>query len=343
MREKLGKWLLMAVWGLTAVFLAACGADDEVANTAVPGEPTLNPTQEAIAAVLTYQAENPRATRTIDGWVWFVRTATAEAHYFETATAEAMGLTPTLNPTQEAIAAVLTYQAENPRPTRERWQGANLALTAQAENRQTPTIAPTLAPTATPTPTSTPQPRLADVIIPAGTAPQLDGRFTDGEWDDAGQQTIQTGAGVQVQAFYKHDAANLYVAFDGLDQGSTALFPELLLDTGFDSQSAWNEDDYWFHVSTNLCQGSGAAALWQQCGAPNGWLATDFSQSLSIIEMQIPYATVNLRPGTDQPIALGWAVMQLTTADEEVRAFWPSTAVLAQPATWAKGTAVGGW
>ena len=44
---------------------------------------------------------------------------------------------PPLNTTQQAIAAVLTYQAENPRPTSTRWQGINLAMTAQAQDRFT--------------------------------------------------------------------------------------------------------------------------------------------------------------------------------------------------------------
>jgi hypothetical protein len=268
--------------------------------------------------------------------VWFVRTATAQALSQTT-------VTPTLNATQEAIAAILTYQAENPRPTATRWQGANLAMTSQAQSRQTPSPTPTIAPTATPTLTPTPRPRLANVTIPAGTAPQLDGRFIPGEWDDAASQTIAVSEGVSVSIYYKHDDANLYVAYTGLDQGETALFPELLLDAGFDSNLTWNGDDFWFHVSTNLCQGRGPEARWQQCGASEGWQATDFRQSPSTIEMQVPYALVKLPAGTDHHIAISWAVMQVTAADEEARAFWPATAVFDQPATWAKGTAVGGW
>ena len=330
------KWQLI-LWGVgvTAVLLAACNSNNGV-DTAVPGEPTLNATQQAITGVLTYQAENPRPTRTPDRWVSLSKTATAEMQEMVTAK-------PTLNATQEAIAAILTYQAENPRPTRERSQGANLALTAQAKNRQTPSPTPIVEPTATPPSTPTPQPRTANITIPAGTAPQLDGRFTPGEWNDAASQTIPVGSGINVQIHFKHDEANLYIVFDGLNQGETALFPELLLDTGFDSNLTWDEDDFWFHVSTNLCQGSGPNARWQQCGAPDGWRATDFSQSLSTIEMQIPYDWAGVRPGTNQPIAIGWAVMQLSTTDEEMRAFWPETAVFDQPATWARGTAVGGW
>lgn len=330
------KWqvILLGV-GLTAVLLAACQSDN-VENTAVPGEPTLNATQQAVASILTYQAENPRPTRTPDRWLSISQTATAEMQAQITAE-------PTLNATQQAVAAILTYQAENPRPTATRWLSVNVAMTAQAENRQTPSPTPTAGPTATATVTPTPQPRPASITIPAGTAPQLDGRFTPGEWADAAKQTITTGSGINVQVYTKHDAANLYIAFDGLDQGETALFPELLLDTGFDSNLTWNEDDFWFHVSTNLCRGSGPDALWQQCGTADGWQATDFSQSLATIEMQIPYDLVGLRPGTNQPIAIGWTVMQLSSSDEAVRAFWPETAVFDQPATWAKGTAVDGW
>jgi hypothetical protein len=257
----------------------------------------------------------------------------------QTATAEMQEIAaePTLNATQEAIVAILTYQAENPRPTRERWQGANLALTAQAESRQTPTPTPTIGPTATPTPTPTLQPRTANVAIPSGTAPQLDGRFSEDEWADATSQTIVVNETVKVQTYIKHDAANLYVAFTGLDQGEMALFPELLLDTGFDSNTTWDEDDYWFHVSTNLCQGSGPEALWQQCGAAAGWRATSFAQSTTTIEFQIPYERIGLQAGTNQPVAVGWAVMMLTAAGEEVRYFWPETAVFDRPATWAKG------
>ncbi|MCB9421545.1 MAG: hypothetical protein H6667_17200 [Ardenticatenaceae bacterium] len=331
------KWLfiIIGVW-TTAVLLAACNSNKEVAATAVPGEPTLNPTQQAIADMLTYQAKNPRPTRTPDPWINMSKTATAEIMARATAV-------PTLNATQEAIAAILTYQAENPRPTSTRWVGANLAMTAQAQNRQTPTPSPTIGPTATPTLTPTPPPRTANITIPAAAAPQLDGRFSSGEWDNAAHQTITVSENVKIKVYVQRDATNLYAAFDGLNQGKTALFPELLLDTGFDSNLTWNENDFWFHVSTNVCQGRGPEALWQQCGAPDGWQATDFSQSLSTIEMKIPYELVGVQPGTDQPIAMSWAVMQLSASDEEEREFWPATAVFDQPATWAKGTAVGGW
>lgn len=332
--DKKWRFILWGV-GVTAVLLAACQSNKGV-DTAVPGEPTLNATQQAIAGVLTYQAENPRPTRTPDRWLSMSQTATAEMQAAVTAE-------PTLNATQEAIAGVLTYQAENPRPTRARSLGTNLALTAQAKNRQTPSPTPIIGPTATPTLTATPQPRTANVTIPAGTRPQLDGRITLDEWTDAASQTIPIGSGMNVQIHYKHDNANLYIVFDGLDQGETALFPELVLDTGFDSNLTWNADDFWFHVSTNVCQGSGPAARWQQCGTAVGWQTTDFSQSLSTIEMQIPYESIGLQPGTNQPIAIGWAVMQLNTHDEAVSVFWPETAVFDQPATWARGTAVGGW
>ena len=330
------KWQLI-FWGVgvTAVLLAACNSKNGV-DTAVSGEPTLNATQQAIAGVLTYQAENPRPTQTPNRWVALSQTATAEMQ-------EAAAAEPTLNATQEAIAGVLTYQAENPRPTRSRSLGTNLALTAQAKNRQTPSPTPIVGPTTTPTLTATPQPRTANVTIPTGTAPQLDGRFTPDEWADAASQTIPIGSGMNVQIHYKHDNSNLYIVFDGLNQGETALFPELLLDTGFDSNLTWNEDDFWFHVSTNLCQGSGPAARWQQCGTAVGWQATNFSQSLSTIEMQIPYELIGLQSGTNQPIAISWAVLQLSSSDEEMRTFWPETAVFDQPATWARGTAVGGW
>lgn len=330
-RLKMWQIMVVGVW-LTAVLLTACNSD-EVA-TAVPD--ALNPTQQAIADMLTYQAENPRPTRTPDSWISMSKTATAEMQ--AVAAAE-----PTLNATQEAIAAILTYQAENPRPTRARGMGANLALTAQAENRQTPTPAPTIGPTATPTLTPTPQPRSASVTIPASAAPVLDGRFTPGEWDDAASQMITVSDDVAIQVYFQHDAANLYVTFTGLDQGETAVFPELILDAGYDSNLSWNENDFWFHVSTNVCWGRGPEAIWQQCGPPNGWQTTDFSQSLATIEMQIPYARLGLAAGSDQPIAIAWAVMQLSPDDKEVRMFWPATAVFDQPATWARGTAVAGW
>lgn len=324
-------FILVGIW-VTAVFLTACNSNT-AGDTNVP---TLDATQQAIADVLTYQAENPRATRTPDRWLSISKTATAEMQ-------EVAAVEPTLNATQEAIAAVLTYQAENPRPTATRWQGVNVAMTAQAKNRQTSTPSPTVGPTSTPTLPPTPQPRTANVTIPAGTEPQLDGRFTPGEWDDAASQTIVVSDQVNVSVHFKHDAANLFVAFDGLDQGETALFPELLLDAGYDSNLSWNADDFWFHVSTSSCQGSGPGAQWQQCGPADGWRTTDFSQSLATIEMQIPYALLGLQSGSDQPVAISWAVMQLTPDDEERRTFWPATAVFDRPVTWAKGTAVAGW
>jgi hypothetical protein len=337
----MGKQLKMRLlfiigFGMVVGLLAACQMDEPVGeDTAVPGEPTLNATQQAIAEVLTYQAENPRPTRTIDGWVYFVRTATAEAKLNATAA-------PTLNATQEAIAAILTYQAENPQPTKTRWVGSNILQTEVARRTQTPQFTPTSPPTATPTSPPTLIPRTTQITIPDGAAPELDGRIAPNEWSDGGKQTIFIGD-MAVPVYFKHDAANLYAAFAGLDQGEAALFPELIVDTGFDSNLAWNDNDFWFHVSTNACQGVGPAALWQQCGPADGWLATDFLLSTAVIEMQIPYEMLGIQPGTEQVIGISWGVMALTAADQEVRVFWPETAVIDQPATWARGTAVGGW
>lgn len=327
--------LLVIFVGMMAVILTACEAEDRV-ETAVSGEPTLNATQQAIAIVLTFQAENPRPTRTMDRWAGFVRTATAEALLTTTAT-------PTLNPTQEAVAAILTYQAENPRPTGTRWSGVNLSLTAQAESRFTPTVTPTLTSSPTPTSVPTPRPRTADITIPGGSTPFLDGRLAAEEWDDAANQRLEIDGIGTTQVRYKHDDAHLYFVFNGLNQGEIALFPELFIDAGFDSNLTWDENDHWFHVSTNLCHGTGPDAIWQQCGLADGWTATDFSQSDTVIEMRIPYELIGLQAGQDQAIGIGWNVMMITPSDEEVRIFWPETAVLDQPVTWAKGTAVGGW
>jgi hypothetical protein len=320
---------------MTAVFLTACEAEDRV-ETAVFGEPTLNATQQAIAVVLTYQAENPRPTKTTNRWVGFVRTATAEALLTTTAT-------PTLNPTQEAVAAVLTYQAENPRATATRWSGANLSMTAQSDSRFTPTATSTLMPSPTPTLVPTPRPRAVSIIFPAGSTPFLDGRLATGEWADAANQRLEIDGIGTIWVSYKHDDAHLYFVFNGLNQGGIALFPELLVDAGYDSNLTWNENDHWFHVSTSHCQGTGHDAIWQHCGLADGWAATDFSQSDTVIEMRIPYELIGLRAGQVQAIGIGWNVMMITPDDKEVRIFWPETAVLDQPVTWAKATAVGGW
>lgn len=245
--------------------------------------------------------------------------------------------------TRQAIAFVLTYQAENPQPTDTPWPGwetVEAILTGQPGAAPIETV--TLTPTVTPRPVGTPAP--AEIVaLPAGDAPALDGIMTPGEWDGAGQVWLQFESDLRVPVYVLRAGGQLFVAFDQLDQGEAALFPEIYIDAANNRADAWDQDDWWFHLSTRQCQGRGLGAIWAQCGGEQAWQTTDFVTSGSTIEMAIPYTTLAL-PGPDQSgIGIAFALMRLEPDDSVSRRFWPARSSISQPSTWGAGVIEGGW
>ena len=243
--------------------------------------------------------------------------------------------TPTLNVTQEAIAAMLTYQAANPRPTRTpngftnitQTEAARQAATRDMETRQAETTATPSTLTPTPTPTNTPIPRDTMLTIPYGNAPVLDGTIADGEWEGGTTVTIQPVEGTAVAIQLMHDGNNLYLAYSGLDQ-PIAYAPEVWLDPDNSSGNVLTDADLWFHVSTAVtCQGR-ATNIFEYCGAPQSWQTTIPRDNADIVEMAIPLSHNN-------PMGMLLSLMSITYSGD-ARDSWPATAVAPTPATWAQ-------
>lgn len=172
------------------------------------------------------------------------------------------------------------------------------------------------------------------IQIPLGTPALADGINDPGEWDDAESVEITVSASKKVQVRYKHDGSNLYVAYWGSLESANIRFPELLLDPQNDKSPAWQPDDWWFHVSATDCESQGQHSNYSNCnlaqpdwtGAPNMTQGAPYTDS---IEVMIPFSKVGIQNGD----TLGLAFEVTNTAN--VWNYWPPTAKIGQPDTWA--------
>ena len=151
---------------------------------------------------------------------------------------------------------------------------------------------------------------------------------------DAAAITLSVHDNWPIEVLFQHDEAHLYVAYTGLDADPVAVFPELFLDSNPDTQEIWDGNNWWFHLSTGPCWGQGNNLLWQTCGQPSNWNSTTFVQNSGVIEMQIPYRTINLSAGSNKNIGFLVSLFSLTDVDEEQRQLWPSTSDWEKPPTW---------
>src|SRR5437660_107295 len=69
------------------------------------------------------------------------------------------------------------------------------------------------------------------IEIPCGPPAVIDGAISPGEWEGAGFVKIAIKPGWTVRVFFKHDATNLYFAFEGLKHGDEERYAEVLIRT----------------------------------------------------------------------------------------------------------------
>lgn len=178
------------------------------------------------------------------------------------------------------------------------------------------------------------------VVIPAGAAPQLDGRVQEEEWLDAASIRLSIENEITVQVRMKHDGRNLYCAFSFTNNPGRALvFPELLIDPDHDRSPQWAPDDWWFHVSGTDCEARGTFSDYSNCkadqldwkGIPNYELS-ETPPPVEGIEMTISLEKIGI--SVDRVFGLSLTVELVP----DKRAFWPEAAVMESPSTW--GTAV---
>ncbi len=183
--------------------------------------------------------------------------------------------------------------------------------------------------------------------IPFGVAPVVDGAFTTAEWRDAVTVEFVAAAGaVHVRVHLVHDVTRLYVAFEYVENpGGELVIPEILVDPDNAKASAWQADDWWFHVSAQDCDAQGAyddysrshcgitRALW--AGMPN-FAPDPHSVPLPAIEVQIPLAMVPLSTGAAFGLSL-----TVNAWPSDTRGYWPDAAEIRSPATWGEAILVG--
>jgi hypothetical protein len=225
---------------------------------------------------------------------------------------------------QSEIIAVLTNQAMTPRATR---RPLNFGAVLPSNLTDTPT--PQVEATGTLTPTATPRPRTILLEIPFSAETNV---------PIASQATITSPSNQTIEISLQHDGETLFVIFSGLEAGNLAVFPELIIDPQNDSGQAIDEDDRWFHYSTASCMGQGAGFLWQSCGEPEDWSVKADLADEGVAEFAIPFATLGIDPARDRVIGVLPGLFYLDQNGTEQRIYWPDSAEIDRPVTWAGAT-----
>lgn len=173
--------------------------------------------------------------------------------------------------------------------------------------------------------------------IPCGDAPIIDGDFETNEWKDAASFTIALANSKTVEVLAIHDSSSLYFAFAGNLQ-SQMRFPEVMVDVNNDKTQEWKSDDWWFHVSATDCEYQGQHSNYDSCqterpnwtGIPNMNPGLPTPPLVDTVEIGIPYNTLGSVKNGDT-IGLAFDVTNTFNAWD----YWPATAKLGDPSTWA--------
>ncbi|MBI4547828.1 MAG: hypothetical protein HY707_07610 [Ignavibacteriae bacterium] len=181
------------------------------------------------------------------------------------------------------------------------------------------------------------------IDIRYGQAPQIDGLIAPGEWNDASYIRIPVDSQLVITVRFKHDSSNLYFGFAGFT-GNLMRIPEVLIDIRNDKRLTWQSDDWWFHASSTDCWRQGQYNDYSTCiPETSAWEANNFSRDFKnppqIIEMRIPYNTIELTPSSDKKIGIAFDVTDTRT----VWNFWPPAAQLGAPSSWVTAISSDGW
>jgi len=177
--------------------------------------------------------------------------------------------------------------------------------------------------------------------IPKGSAPSIDGVLSLGEWSDAAQVSILVEPTWEVKVFLKHDAENLYLAFQGVEHGGRRLYPEVMIDPDpeLGRGERWSAGQLWLHVSQNLCEGSGEFNIYERNGvsqcahAKPGWEANNPPDGADI-ELRVSFQKMGLATANARGIGLALDVTDATGDAKQLSRYWPESAEIARPTTW---------
>jgi hypothetical protein len=175
------------------------------------------------------------------------------------------------------------------------------------------------------------------IKIPCGKEVVMDGHINGEEWSDANSISLSIMAGTnEVVVLMKHDGEHLNFAFLGNLESSQIRFPEILIDANHSRSTAWESDDWWFHVSATDCESKGKHSDYSTCketkpewiGIPN---MSGGSTVVDTIEIQIPLSYIGVSIEKDTKIGIAFDVTNTWDSWE----FWPNDADMDSPATWA--------
>jgi len=182
------------------------------------------------------------------------------------------------------------------------------------------------------------------ICIPYGSTPTIDGSQSAGEWSDANTTLLSILGGTDdIEIYFKHDSLNLHLLFVGKLHSSFIRCPEVFLDINNDKGSTWQSDDWWFHVSATDCEYQGEHSNYANCELvrPNWTAANNFPSTAppfaDTIEIQIPFATVGIDINSGDTIGIAFDVTNTATLWE----YWPTTADIDLPSTWANAVFCG--
>ena len=180
-----------------------------------------------------------------------------------------------------------------------------------------------------------------EIRIPRGRAMVVDGVKSAAEWDDASMAQFVVAPGWNVRVFAKHDEQFLYFDFEGVTDGGSRLFPEILLDPRNAQSAAWQKGQWWLHVSNNLCEGNGAPNANEKKGKFQcerrevGWDGNNPpDEHTEIIEVKISFAKLGVGYSPGMKIGLAFDVTNASGKADQKTYYWPAGARIDSPKTW---------
>ncbi len=182
------------------------------------------------------------------------------------------------------------------------------------------------------------------VRIPLGNATNIDGVLKPGEWRRAAEVAIHVEPGWTVKVLLKHDAQNLYFAFDGVEHAGKRMFPEIMLDPQRRGGEKWSPGQWWLHVSNNLCEGNGEYNVYERGGAfqcahtKPGWEGNNPPRPGEVIEIRVSFAKIGVVSASGKTIGLALDVTDATGSRDQVYRYWPEDAQIAKPISWGSAT-----
>ncbi|NLZ15039.1 MAG: hypothetical protein GXY29_12760 [Thermotogaceae bacterium] len=175
-----------------------------------------------------------------------------------------------------------------------------------------------------------------DLTIPLGIGINPDGKMDLMEWEDALQLEIVVPGRKNVNVFVKHDGNCLCLCFQLFNPSvRSVLFPEVLIDPGYNRSAIWMTDDWWLHVSGSDCESIGKLNDYNDCALiQEDWIAepnypTGAAGNVELIEMMIPFSKIGLTIGAP----FGFSLFVTNTVN--LWKGWPETAKEEMPSSWA--------